>query len=231
MQSVASHLELDEVVSPELALVDPGLAEIARGHLRLAPEWRPHRHRGAPGPLLSPARPPMAVATPPPGMPSFRSRPHRRPASSVVATAIPLLLLGAVVFAMVASEVRAQSQDPVALLQPALASDPKLGGLDPVTLLPTTSEVEVRTLALLTNASTAAPAALLDDRRGVLANDVWIECLQVYRSPQFTCRLGVGRSSSRQWALTVAITSAGKEVFSWGGRVRRADRGAIGSAL
>ena len=132
---------------------------------------------------------------------------------------------------MVASELRARFQNPVTSLQPAPASDPKPGVLEAVTFLPTTSEVEARTLALLANAATPTPAALLGDRLGVLANDVWIECVRVYRSPQFTCSLGAGPPSSRAWALTVSITPTGKEVLTWGGRVRRADRGAVGSAL
>ena len=148
-----------------------------------------------------------------------------------MATAIPCLLVGAVVFAMVVSEVRARFQNPVASLEPALSSDPVPGGLGAVTFLPTTSEVEARTLALLTNATTRTPAELLDERLGILANNVWIACVRVYRSPQFTCNLGAGPSSSRAWALTVSITPAGKEVLTWGGRVRRPDRGAIGSAL
>jgi hypothetical protein len=230
MQFVTSHLELDEVVSPELVLVDPELAEIARRQLRLAPEWRPQPRARAPVPVPSPARLPISVAKPPVVVPTAAPGTPRPRVTSVVATAVPLLLLGAVVFAMVTSEMQARFQDPVASLGPASVAPPP-PGLDTVTLLPTTEEVEVRTLALLTNGSTATPAALLNDRVGLVANNVWIDCRRVDRSPQFTCRLGAGASSSREWLLIVAIARDGMEVLTWGGSTQRANRGAVGSAL
>ena len=255
MQSLTSHPELDEIVSPELVLVDPELAQLARRRLRVAVEWLPQTRAPAAAPPLSPKRPQIAVAALAADAPTAAPGTRRPTATSVVATAIPLLLLGAVTFAMVASEVQARFQDPIASVGPEsvaplrpergsvaptawrttgpLAPRPTtgVGGLDAVTLLPTTKQVEVQTLALLVNGSTAKPTALLDDRLGMLADNVWIECRQVDRSPQFDCRLGAGRSSSREWLLTVGITRNGMEVLTWGGRIRRANRGPVGSAL
>ena len=233
MQSLTSHPELDEIVSPELVLVDPELAQLARQRLRVAPEWLPQSRAPAAAPPLSPKRPQIAVAAPPADVPATPGTPRPR-STSVLATAIPLLLLGAVTFAMVASEVQARFQDPIASLgQASAAPRPATGvsGLDAVTLLPTTRQVEVQTLALLANGSTAKPRALLDERLGTFADNVWIDCRQVDRSPQFDCRLGAGRSSSRKWLLTVGITRNGREVLTWGGRIQRANRGPVGSAL
>jgi hypothetical protein len=73
----------------------------------------------------------------------------------------------------------------------------------------------VGTLALLADGSTAAPAALLDDRLGGLANNVWIACRRVAQTARFTCKLGAGTSSAREVFLTVAVARDGTEVLTW----------------
>jgi len=99
--------EPDLVVSPELVLVDPDLARLARERLIHAPRSQP-----SPRVYVVPAE----VTELPE---QVRSLPRRRAlAASAVgafATAIPALLLGAVAVGMVASEVQAQLlDDPIA---------------------------------------------------------------------------------------------------------------------
>ncbi|MGI9111007.1 MAG: hypothetical protein ACR2GT_02200 [Gaiellaceae bacterium] len=115
-----SHPELDEVMSPELVLVDPELARLARQRLCEAPERRPQ-----PRPIAAfrPSRPLDAAG------PAVRRRTVRAMASGFggFATAIPMLLLGAVVVVMVASEVRAQLvDDPATLVAPAAPGTSRL---------------------------------------------------------------------------------------------------------
>jgi hypothetical protein len=238
MQSVASQLELDEVVSPELVLVDPELAQIARRRLRSVPEWRPQTPPRVAAPLIAPIRPPIALAGP--AAIVHAPVPMRgRPRAGAWASAVPLSLIAALVLAMVVSEVQAALQGPVASLdQTAVASQPPALGpaaapatrtatpktssstprpdvLGTPKQLPTTREVEVRTLALLADGSTALPAALRDDRSGRLANNVWLACRRVGSTARFTCKLGAGASSSRRWFLTVAVAKDGREVLTW----------------
>jgi hypothetical protein len=244
MPSVASHLELDEVVSPELVLVDPELAQIARRRLREPPEWRPQTPLHVKAPPISPPRPRIATAAPPATEQVAATRRHRRRATSVVAAAIPLSLLGAFVLAVLGSEVQARFQDPVASPEPAPVVSPQprrastnatarrpekpatsrptqtASGLNAATRPATTREIEVRTLALLADGSTGAPAALLDERLGRLANNVWIACRRVGQTARFTCRLGAGHSSSREWRLTASFAQDGSEVLTWDGRAR-----------
>ena len=111
---------------------------------------------------------------------------------------------------MIASEVQAEFHDPVASLEPAPVAS---HAPPPASRLPTTGEVEMRTLALLADGATA-PAPLLDDRRGRLANDVWIACRRVGQTARFTCKLGAGpglprASLSHRWRATTA------EVLTW----------------
>jgi hypothetical protein len=227
MQSVASHLELDEVVSPELVLVDPELAQTARRRLREMPEWRPQTPPRTGAPLIFPVPPPIALAPPPVVVRAPAPRKHRPLTRSILASAIPLSLLAALVLAMVVSEVQAQFQDPVASLEPVPVAPPPPARVSAgaqraarpetstPTQLPTTREVEMRTLALLADGATAAPPALLDDRPGRLANNVWIACRRVGQTARFTCKLGAGPSSSREWFLTVAVARDGTEVLTW----------------
>ena len=104
--------EPDLVLSPELVLVDPDLARLARERLSDAPRRQPPPR----------VRVVSAEVTAPPEQ--VGSLPRRRAlAASAVgafATAIPALLLGAVAVGMVASEVQAQLlDDPIALVAPA----------------------------------------------------------------------------------------------------------------
>jgi hypothetical protein len=225
MQSVASHLELDEVVSPELVLVDPELAQTARRRLRELPEWRPQTPPRTAAPLIFPVPPPIALAPPPVVVRPPAPRKHRPRARSILAPAIPLSLLAALVLAMVVSEVQAQFQDPVVSLEPVPVAPPpparvsagaqRAARPETSTQLPTTRGVEVRTLALLADGATAAPPALLDDRPGRLANNVRIACRRIGQTARFTCKLGAGPSSSREWFLTVAVARDGTEGLTW----------------
>ena len=109
-----------DVISPELVLVDPELAEIARRRLRDTPEWRPSL--GSPVSPSAPVRLPFAHASPP--SEPRRHVPRSTRALGAFAGAVPLLLLGALVVGMVASEVRAQLlADPATLVGP---STPKM---------------------------------------------------------------------------------------------------------
>ena len=99
--------EPDLVVSPELVLVDPDLARLARERLSDAPHPQPSPR----------VRVLQAEVTAPPEQ--IGSLPRRRAVAAravgAFATAIPALLLGAVAVGMVASEVQAQLlDDPIA---------------------------------------------------------------------------------------------------------------------
>jgi hypothetical protein len=104
--------EPDLVLSPELVLVDPDLARLARERLSDAPRWQPPpRVRLVSAEVTTP---PEQVGSPP------RRRSLAARAVGAFATAIPALLLGAVAVGMVASEVQAQLlDDPISLVAPA----------------------------------------------------------------------------------------------------------------
>lgn len=104
--------EPDLVLSPELVLVDPDLARLARERLSDAPRRPPSpRMRVVPAEITAPPEQVRLL----PRRPAFAAR-----AVGAFATVIPALLLGGVAVGMVASEVQAQLlDDPIALVAPA----------------------------------------------------------------------------------------------------------------
>jgi hypothetical protein len=207
--AAGGYLELHEPVSPELVLVDPELAKVARRSLPEIPEWRPQAQT-APSPvrLTAPAAAPVALTGSAGRMHAHAHRRHLPRVAWAAATAAPLLLLllvGSVVVALVASEVRAQFS---ARVPPAAAG---------ANWVPTTGEVEARTIALLVAGSAAAPAGLSNNRR-LLADSVRVSCSQVGATARFACKLGVGPLASRQWRLTVLVKRGGTETLIWQGR-------------
>lgn len=208
--------------------------------MRVAPEWRPQPPPPASAaPLISAVRPPVALAAPPAAVPRRAATRHAAKSVRALAAAIPLLLLGALVLGMVVSEVRAQFLDSATLLEPVPVASappavppaavpehepiphrpatprpkPRPPAPGAVTWVPTTREVETRTLGLLADGR-PAPAVLLDQRLGLLANNVHIACRRVGQTARFTCRLGVGLST-REWLLTVVVARDGTETLTW----------------
>jgi hypothetical protein len=177
----------DEVISPELVLVDPELAQIARRRLPDVTEWRPQPLPQAPSvPLIVPAR--------------RRSGRHPTIGVRALAAATTLLLLGPLVVPNMGG----------ALLQrPAVPA------------VPTTFEVEARTLALLQDREGArsAPAGVLDKGSGLLTTSAYIVCARVGRTSLFDCRLGLAHAPGRTWLLTVAVSGDGTEKLTWNGSV------------
>ena len=201
MPAAAVHSGSHEVISPELVLVDPELAQIAR-RLHVPPEWHP---------------PPLPAAVPDvPVAPAYRDVRRSTRVLGALATGIPLLLLGAVAVGMVASEVRARLLDPPAkLVTPstrpvAVTADPDAGHW-----VPRASDVEARTLVVLRQGVVLpVPLALIDKATGSLASNVEISCRRVRLPARFTCTVGIGRSPSRAWLLDVVATRDGGE-WEW----------------
>ena len=118
MDSALRHPESDTLISPELVLVDPELAEFARQRLPVAPGWRPApRRHVAPAAASTRFEPRSTPAEPSIVMPRRRGLAVR--AVRACALAVPALLFGGVAVAMVASEVRGQLRDDrIALVSP-----------------------------------------------------------------------------------------------------------------
>ena len=194
----------DEVISPELVLVDPELAQIARQRLPDVPEWRPQR------------LPPPASA--PPTLPARRRVARKRPRIGVDAlvAATTLLLLVPLVVPNMGGALLQRPAAPVAPQKPAAPPAQDTGNW-----VPTRLEVEARTLALLQTAdASSAPPGVLDKRSGLLANNTHIVC-----SPGRThVRCSSAGSASvpqpgRTWLLTVAVARDGAEKITWNGSV------------
>lgn len=201
MDAVVSHPDLAEVISPELVLVDPELAEIARRRLR---EYQPPVVRSARE--VVPAAPP--AAEPAPALPAAwpRRRERLRPTRALgafVTHGIPTLVVAAVLLAMVASEIRVQLAD---------------GAPTTTESVPTRGEVEVRALATLSRGTELrVPPGLLDERTGLLLDNVSVSCRRVDDSALFGCTVGAGTAGAPEWWLTV-VTSRDTD-WSWQGLI------------
>lgn len=190
MDSLACDLEHDEVISPELVLVDPELAQIARRRLRLAPEWRPQPLPPAsPTPLILPVRP--------------RASRHPKIGVRALAAATMLLLLGPLVLPSMGG---ALLQHPAAPVAPWVPTKFEV-------------EARTLALLQERKGARSAPAGVLDRKSGLLATSAHIVCSQVERTSLFDCRLGVGRSPGRTWLLMVAVARDGTERLTWSGSV------------
>lgn len=86
----------------------------------------------------------------------------------------------------------------------------------PVEWLPSKREVEVRALAALSKGGIErVPEGLIDERTGLLVDDVHVSCRRVGRTVRFTCEVGVGPAQPQDWRLTVVTSRDG--AWKWRG--------------
>lgn len=86
----------------------------------------------------------------------------------------------------------------------------------PVEWVPTKREVEIRALAALSKGGIErVPDGLIDERTGLLVDDVHVSCRRVGRTLRFTCEVGVGPAQPQDWRLTVVTSRDGP--WKWRG--------------
>jgi hypothetical protein len=205
VDTVASDTGLPEVISPELVLIDPELAEIARRQLR---EYEPPR---APPPREISPEPPLTDAVvhlPPPAARRERPRPLRALGSFVLQW-IPVLVVAAVLLGMLASELRLQ----------VLGDGASLAAPDALGWAPTRAEVEIRALAALDRSpQIQVPSGLLDEKTGQLLDNVNVTCTRSGRTSSFDCTVRAGPAQPGKWRLTVVASQHGE--WMWHGLAR-----------
>lgn len=110
-----------------------------------------------------------------------------------------------------APETTEQPPAPPPATKPKEPAKPK-----PVEWVPTKREVEIRALAALGKGGIArVPAGLIDERTGLLVDDVHVSCRRVGRTLRFTCEVGVGPAQPQDWRLTVVTSRDGP--WKWRG--------------
>jgi hypothetical protein len=118
---------------------------------------------------------------------------------------------------MLASEVRVQLLgDPSSLA--AAAAEPSASTVppeQPAVWVPSKRAVEVRALALLSLRGPLLPAGLLDERTGLLVNNVHVSCRRAGLTAEFTCAVGAGPREPETWQLTVVPSRHG--AWRWRG--------------
>jgi hypothetical protein len=99
---------------------------------------------------------------------------------------------------------------------PLPTAQPKAPAKPAVEWSPTKREVEIRALAALSQGGIArVPTGLIDERTGLLVDDVHVSCRRVHRTVRFTCEVGVGPAQPQDWWLTVVTSRDGP--WKWRG--------------